>query len=153
MKFFKIARKFHEAEDGAVTVDWVVLTAAVVGLGVVALPLLWTWLFAEATTRPAVDLVEAGRGRLAHEHAAQRPQELALALHRLAGDRHVIPGVQVLLDHRGDLRGPLRAKRPPATGGAMLPSLGACSEPGGGASGELSMRDVGAVSICGGVAG
>lgn len=38
--------------------------AAVVGLGVVALPLLWTWLFAEATTRPAVDLVEAGRGSL-----------------------------------------------------------------------------------------
>ncbi|OYW98235.1 MAG: hypothetical protein B7Z14_15480 [Bosea sp. 32-68-6] len=38
--------------------------AAVVGLVVVALPLLWTWLFAEATTRPAVDLVEAGRGSL-----------------------------------------------------------------------------------------
>ncbi len=38
--------------------------ATVVGLGVVALPLLWTWLFAEATTRPAVDLVEAGRGSL-----------------------------------------------------------------------------------------
>ena len=37
MKFFKIARKFHEAEDGAVTVDWVVLTAAVVGLGIAAL--------------------------------------------------------------------------------------------------------------------
>jgi hypothetical protein len=28
MKFFKLAKKFHEAEDGAVTVDWVVLTAA-----------------------------------------------------------------------------------------------------------------------------
>ena len=37
MKFFKLAKKFHEAEDGAVTVDWVVLTAAVVGLGVAAL--------------------------------------------------------------------------------------------------------------------
>ena len=37
MKFFKIARKFHEAEDGAVTVDWVVLTAAIVGLGMAAL--------------------------------------------------------------------------------------------------------------------
>jgi len=37
MKFFKIAHKFHEAEDGAVTVDWVVLTAAVVGLGIAAL--------------------------------------------------------------------------------------------------------------------
>ena len=37
MKFFKIARKFHEAEDGAVTVDWVVLTAAIVGLGMVVM--------------------------------------------------------------------------------------------------------------------
>jgi Flp pilus assembly pilin Flp len=37
MKFFKIARKFNDNEDGAVTVDWVVLTAAVVGLGVAAL--------------------------------------------------------------------------------------------------------------------
>jgi Flp pilus assembly pilin Flp len=36
MKFFKLAKKFHEAEDGAVTVDWVVLTAAVVGLGIAA---------------------------------------------------------------------------------------------------------------------
>ena len=37
MKFFKIAKKFQNEEDGAVTVDWVVLTAAVVGLGVAAL--------------------------------------------------------------------------------------------------------------------
>jgi Flp pilus assembly pilin Flp len=37
MKFFKKARKFNDNEDGAVTVDWVVLTAAVVGLGVAAL--------------------------------------------------------------------------------------------------------------------
>ncbi|WP_100962770.1 hypothetical protein [Bosea sp. FBZP-16] len=40
------------------------VVAALVGLAVIALPLLWTWLFAEATTRPAVDLVEAGRGSL-----------------------------------------------------------------------------------------
>jgi hypothetical protein len=26
-------RKFHQTEEGAVTVDWVVLTAALVGLG------------------------------------------------------------------------------------------------------------------------
>ena len=32
-KLFKIS-KFRDSEDGAVTVDWVVLTAAVVGLGV-----------------------------------------------------------------------------------------------------------------------
>lgn len=29
MKFFKLFKKFENAEDGAVTVDWVVLTAAV----------------------------------------------------------------------------------------------------------------------------
>ena len=37
MKFFKLAKKFHEAEDGAVTVDWVVLTAAIVGLGLIVM--------------------------------------------------------------------------------------------------------------------
>lgn len=39
MKFFKLARKIRTEEDGAVTVDWVVLTAAVVGLGAAALTL------------------------------------------------------------------------------------------------------------------
>ncbi|MGR3542000.1 MAG: Flp family type IVb pilin [Hasllibacter sp.] len=33
MKFFKFTKLFARDEDGAVTVDWVVLTAAVVGLG------------------------------------------------------------------------------------------------------------------------
>ena len=37
MKAFKLFKKFNAEEDGAVTVDWVVLTAAVVGLGVAAL--------------------------------------------------------------------------------------------------------------------
>jgi hypothetical protein len=37
MQVFKLARTYRTAEDGAVTVDWVVLTAAVVGLGVAAL--------------------------------------------------------------------------------------------------------------------
>lgn len=37
MKLFALIKKFNREEDGAVTVDWVVLTAAVVGLGVVAL--------------------------------------------------------------------------------------------------------------------
>ncbi len=37
MKFFKSVKEFHNEEEGAVTVDWVVLTAAVVGLGVLAL--------------------------------------------------------------------------------------------------------------------
>lgn len=39
MKFFKLTRTFRNDEDGAVTVDWVVLTAAVVGLGAAALTL------------------------------------------------------------------------------------------------------------------
>lgn len=36
-KFFK---KFRKEEEGAVTVDWVVLTAAVVGLGVGAVSII-----------------------------------------------------------------------------------------------------------------
>ncbi|MFM2354363.1 MAG: hypothetical protein RLZZ528_99 [Pseudomonadota bacterium] len=37
MKLFRSSKNFRADEDGAVTVDWVVLTAAVVGLGVAAL--------------------------------------------------------------------------------------------------------------------
>ncbi|MHC0053319.1 pilus assembly protein [Actibacterium sp. D379-3] len=35
MKLFEMIQNFHNDESGAVTVDWVVLTAAVVGLGLV----------------------------------------------------------------------------------------------------------------------
>lgn len=38
--------------------------ASLVGAVTMALPLLWTWLFAEATTRPVIDLAEASRGSL-----------------------------------------------------------------------------------------
>ena len=34
MTFFKLAKNFRNDESGAVTVDWVVLTAAIVGLGI-----------------------------------------------------------------------------------------------------------------------
>ena len=34
MKLSKFAKAFIHDEDGAVTVDWVVLTAAIVGLGI-----------------------------------------------------------------------------------------------------------------------
>ena len=34
MKLIKLAMNFKRDEDGAVTVDWVVLTAAIVGLGI-----------------------------------------------------------------------------------------------------------------------
>ncbi len=37
MNLFKLAKNFHRDEDGAVTVDWVVLTAAIVGLGIAIL--------------------------------------------------------------------------------------------------------------------
>ena len=37
MKLIKLVKKFHAEEDGAVTVDWVVLTAAIVGLGIAVL--------------------------------------------------------------------------------------------------------------------
>lgn len=34
MKLFKRAKDFDRNEDGAVTVDWVVLTASIVGLAI-----------------------------------------------------------------------------------------------------------------------
>ena len=37
MKLLKLAQNFKRDEDGAVTVDWVVLTAAIVGLGIAVL--------------------------------------------------------------------------------------------------------------------
>lgn len=37
MKFFQLAKNFKNDESGAVTVDWVVLTAAIVGLGIAVL--------------------------------------------------------------------------------------------------------------------
>ena len=37
MKLFNIIKNFRNDESGAVTVDWVVLTAAIVGLGIAVL--------------------------------------------------------------------------------------------------------------------
>jgi len=37
MKLFKLANKFSKDESGAVTVDWVVLTAALVGIALVVI--------------------------------------------------------------------------------------------------------------------
>ena len=37
MQFLNLMNRFKKDEDGAVTVDWVVLTAAVVGLGIVVM--------------------------------------------------------------------------------------------------------------------
>ncbi|MDR6872891.1 hypothetical protein J2Y55_003910 [Bosea sp. BE125] len=41
-----------------------ITVASLAGILTIAMPLLWTWLFAEATTRPEIDFVEAGRGSL-----------------------------------------------------------------------------------------
>jgi Flp pilus assembly pilin Flp len=40
MQVFKMVRDFRDAEDGAVTVDWVVLTASVVALGMMVVGML-----------------------------------------------------------------------------------------------------------------
>jgi Flp pilus assembly pilin Flp len=37
MKFLNILKSFRSDEAGAVTVDWVVLTAAIVGLGLIVI--------------------------------------------------------------------------------------------------------------------
>ena len=37
MKLLNIFKRFQKDEDGAVNVDWVVLTAAVVGLGLIVM--------------------------------------------------------------------------------------------------------------------
>ena len=41
-----------------------ITAASVVGLAVIAMPLIWTWLFAEATTRPEIDFAIAASGSL-----------------------------------------------------------------------------------------
>ncbi len=40
MKLFKLKKTLVEDEDGAVTVDWVVLTAAIVGIAVAVIALI-----------------------------------------------------------------------------------------------------------------
>ncbi len=44
MKALNLLKRFQKDEDGAVTVDWVVLTAAIVGLGLIVM----------AAIRPAI---------------------------------------------------------------------------------------------------
>ncbi len=40
MKLFKLKKTFVEDEDGAVTVDWVVLTAAIVGIALLVIAII-----------------------------------------------------------------------------------------------------------------
>lgn len=50
MKLFNFVRKFQKDEDGAVTVDWVVLTAAIVGLGIAVIAAIKPGLNSAATS-------------------------------------------------------------------------------------------------------
>ncbi|MCB5411197.1 Flp family type IVb pilin [Pseudogemmobacter faecipullorum] len=45
MKLMTFVNRFQKDEDGAVTVDWVVLTAAIVGLGLIVM----------AAVRPSIE--------------------------------------------------------------------------------------------------
>ena len=42
MKIFKIISRYRDDESGAVTVDWVVLTAAIVGIAIAVLAVIRT---------------------------------------------------------------------------------------------------------------
>jgi Flp pilus assembly pilin Flp len=50
MKLFKLFTNFKKDEDGAVTVDWVVLTAALVGLGLLVIAAIRPGINAAATS-------------------------------------------------------------------------------------------------------
>jgi Flp pilus assembly pilin Flp len=58
MKLLNIFKSFKSDESGAVTVDWVVLTAAIVGLGLVVMNAIDPAIRAAGTTI-ATDLQEA----------------------------------------------------------------------------------------------
>ena len=49
MKLFKLTKKFSDDESGAVTVDWVVLTAALVGIAVTLISTIRTGIDEAAT--------------------------------------------------------------------------------------------------------
>jgi len=49
MKLFKLKKTFVEDEDGAVTVDWVVLTAAIVGIALLVISIIKEGVLVAAT--------------------------------------------------------------------------------------------------------
>ena len=57
MKLFNMIKNFRNDESGAVTVDWVVLTAAIVGLGIAVLTTV-TGGVSDLATGVATDLTE-----------------------------------------------------------------------------------------------
>ena len=63
MNFFKT---FSKDEDGAVTVDWVVLTAAVVGLGIAGVATIQTGI-GTAATNISTDIADNAKNDLTAE--------------------------------------------------------------------------------------
>ena len=53
MKLFALLKNFRSDESGAVTVDWVVLTAAIVGLGIVVMQTVGPAITSQATSLSA----------------------------------------------------------------------------------------------------
>ena len=49
MKLFQLKKQFVKDEDGAVTVDWVVLTAAIVGIGLIVLGIIRSGVYEAAS--------------------------------------------------------------------------------------------------------
>lgn len=62
MNLLNIFKRFKNDETGAVTVDWVVLTAAVVGLGIIVITTIRPGIEG-AGTRILTDLNQAGTDR------------------------------------------------------------------------------------------
>lgn len=60
MKLMNIFKRFAKDENGAVTVDWVVLTAAIVGLGLLVISTIKPGIQA-ASTQINADLIEASQ--------------------------------------------------------------------------------------------
>ncbi|WP_406736057.1 pilus assembly protein [Thioclava sp. GXIMD4215] len=60
MKLFRLTKKFRNEEDGAVTVDWVVLTAAIVGLGVAVVTIVGQKMISAAGSVDATSQVTKG---------------------------------------------------------------------------------------------
>ncbi|WP_434613220.1 Flp family type IVb pilin [Tabrizicola sp. M-4] len=57
MKFLNIFKRFKNDESGAVTVDWVVLTGAIVGLGIIIAQTM-TPAITEAAGNVATDVID-----------------------------------------------------------------------------------------------
>ena len=93
MKLLNILRSFKNDEAGAVTVDWVVLTAAIVGLGLVVMTTVSGGLSTAATDRdrPRHHDDRCSGAELIWTHSLPRRRQMARGArwpHRLASPRY-----------------------------------------------------------------